>query len=281
MESTPRLSAGREVGTTLAGMARFEVGLITPLRFKEPGDEDDRPIEDLWKTATASISFEGLEFVWHDPDEEHDPALTVVHEDTRPVFRAVQEATQRLLSALAFETGLPIGTLGPGSGSGETDARWQAGVHPPRSSYGVRLRVAPSSVSVLADKRVRLALALHREALSANSPLYRFLAYWNAIEAAIPNRTARRAFVDALVPPEWHRRKSDEVPKHPYDYFWKRPRTAVAHGEHGPGRVVNPDEPAERARLESDADVLEPLVRNAILRDASGAVRVEYPQGAK
>jgi hypothetical protein len=39
--------------------------------------------------------------------------------------------------------------------------------------------------------------------------------------------------------------------------------------------LANPDEPEERARLESDADVLEPLVRAAILSVAD-AVTVEY-----
>lgn len=259
-------------------MTRFEVGLVTPLRFQERSQRESATPKDFWKTATVSISFEGLEFVWHDPDEDHDPALTAVHADARAVFLGVREAAQRMLSALAFETGAPIGTLGAGSGSGETDARWRAGVHPPRSSYGLRVALAPTSVSVSTDRRVRLALALHREALSANSPLYRFLAYWNAIEAAIPDQKARRSFLDALVPDEWRRRKKDDVPTRPSEYFWDRSRRPVAHGAQGPGRVVNPDDPEERARLESDADVLEPLVKNAILRIAPDAVLVTYPE---
>lgn len=259
-------------------MTRFELGLITPLRFESAPPEWAQPAIELGTTATVNISFEEREFVWHDPDDEHDPALTALHDDDRRVLRDVQEAAQRLLSALAFEMGVPIASQGAGTSNGELDARQRSSVHPPRSSYGLRLERAPSAVSVASDARVRLALAIYREALSANSPRYRFLAYWNAIEAALPARTERRPFLNSRVPAEWRLRKSDPVPADPFTYFWERSRTPVAHAEMGPSRVSNPDDPLEKARLETDADVLEPLVKIAILRMDPHAICIVYPE---
>lgn len=257
-------------------MPRFELGLATPLRFESKLRDWAPPAIELGKSETVAIEFEGHEFIWHDPDTDHDPTIVVTHKDDREALASVRYATQRLLSALAFETESSIGTGGSTS-NGEADAWWQPSVNPPRSAYFTWLRTAPSRVDVSNDPRVRLALAVNREALSAGSPLYRFLAFWNAIEVAIPDDGERRQFLDARVPYEqgWSER-TDVRGVTPSTYLWNQSRKPVAHGAMGPRRVIDPDDAVERSRLELDGTVLEPLVKMAILRLDANPVRATY-----
>jgi hypothetical protein len=60
---------------------------------------------------------------------------------------------------------------------------------------------APAEVEVEDDERLRLVLALYREGLTSESPFYRFLSLWNALDAVFNNNVdAMTEFVNAHAP---------------------------------------------------------------------------------
>ena len=253
-------------------MARLELGLVTSLRFATRIDEASADL------VSQSIAFAGRLFVWHDPDFDHDPALTVLHADTATERSAAAEDAQRLLSGLsyAFETAIETVITG---GSGETDAWWRPHVSTPRSSYGLVVMRAPATVSIVQERRARQAIALCREALGARSPFYRFLALWNALDVALPDASRRRSYLDTRTPHAWSiHRQSDPVPPRPSEYFWESSRNAVAHAVRASRPEVDPDVPGDRARLRDDAHVLLPLVRTAIEAAWPNVVVVTHPE---
>jgi hypothetical protein len=88
---------------------------------------------------------------------------------------------------------------------------------------------APTEVRVADDHR--LVLALHREAVSSESPLYGFLALWNALDAAFDlDAGALRSFLDSAPsrqPALFH--GLQKPVKGWADYFEHENRHAVAH----------------------------------------------------
>jgi hypothetical protein len=108
------------------------------------------------------------------------------------------------------------------------------------------------------DDRLRLVLALHREGASAESVFYRFLATWNALDAAFNNNEPRRdAFVrDTLAhmppPAGTHDDGFDRA-----DYLRDSLRNAVAHAVRNPPKpVLNPDDVAEQESLNHGSDAV-------------------------
>ncbi len=152
------------------------------------------------------IEFEGRHFGWlhrnrfpHQDEHEPPPGPTVTRilaEDMDEEWCDAAETLQRLLSALAFHYNTRVESRRTKGGSGETNLLHPYGAIEPSDTYGGQCVSAPPCVLLRNDKELRTALGIYREALSAGSPCYRFLAYWNVLDVTFSgNEGARDAFL--------------------------------------------------------------------------------------
>ncbi|MBK9179973.1 MAG: hypothetical protein IPM45_10480 [Acidimicrobiales bacterium] len=208
-----------------------------------------------------TIAFDGLRFVWHPNDgvgiegDSSWPTVTVVSTSTN--HTAEMRATNRFLSALSHLYDVPMAVLATSATGykGEFDSPL---LRQPLGPFTRILVPAPSSVDVLPDQRLRLVLALEREAKSARSAFYRYLAYYNALDAAFDgNASALAAFADSYIEgsppgndPSWS------------FYLTKSVRHALAHTVRDEGRMVlDPDESDDQITLSIATDKLLQLLR--------------------
>jgi hypothetical protein len=229
-------------------MARYEVTVHSTLCFSEnpPG------IGELSILEVVPIRFDGREFIWHaniQPTEYGSlwPSVTVVLDDAND-YAAEELATRRFLSAMSFVYKAPMGELDTGA-SGFKRRLDRPLVISPGRHLGAVVHEAPSGLFVEADDRLRLTLGLAREAVSSDSPFYRFLALYNALDAAFDNNEAerdafvRRALRDVPLPVDVSTSDWDE-------YFLESNRHDIAHAVRYPGRpTLDPDAPRDRGRL--------------------------------
>jgi hypothetical protein len=191
--------------------------------------------------------------------------LTVVVENSDN-YDAEAELLHRFLSALTFQIRRPFEVVAFG-GSGKPDPLAPPTPRAARRGLGDLVTDAPAEVEVEDDERLRLVLALYREGLTTESPFYRFLSLWNALDAALDNDiNAIKQFVNAEAP-RWAagREGYDPPPDDWAAYLYDSNRNAIAHAVRQPGRpVLDPDTPADRARLYRDGRVLDDLVRAAV-----------------
>jgi hypothetical protein len=246
---------------------RYEVTVSTPLVFhtKErydlalplPGPED------------VVIEFEGRRFVWHathvGPDgEELWPTVTVMVADADN-YGVERGAMMRFLSTLSFHTGLPIEVHSEGASPRAEMARpmWIQ----PRSGQVPHLHLAPLELVVgRDDDRLQTVLGYYRDGQATESGLFRFLAFYNALEVACEDYPGRmQGWLLAAPRHEYH--WVDGRPADLWDYLQEEGRHAVAHAIRDPARGVpdlNPNDPAVRARFHGDSRWLSALVRDRV-----------------
>lgn len=252
-------------------MMRFEAAIETPLAFREGGVLSGRAADPV------GFEFDERKYVWHNGSRDNErlcwPVVTVVLAGD---VDTISEETRinRLLSALSFCYDLPMSiaaTVGTG---------WKQEFDPPligQPGYGARqLEASPQRVELLADDGLRLTLALWREARTARSPAYRYLAYYNALDAAFDDdQDARAAFVanqlrDAALPKDATARSVDWP-----HYLREVLRNAVAHAVRPQGRpMLDPDETTDRHALMGGAKHLAELVRTRVEMRWPNAIRV-------
>jgi hypothetical protein len=251
-------------------VARYEVGLQTRLRFSPL--TGDKPFD---TTVSTEIAFGGRTFYWHDPDDRHDPTLSVVHDDSLDERQKVELLAERLVSAIAYHEEIAIATTG-GLGIGGNQRPVLPAVRPMRSDDMTWLTLPINQVNVANDAELRRSLAFFREGLCAASPFYRFLAFWGALEIAKGGEEGRNKWIAVRAGSVWGRR-SDETPL-PSDvvrYFADESRHAIAHTVRYSVALprVDPDLPGDRARLSGDSRVLQEL--------AHLAIRSTWPHGVQ
>ena len=252
-------------------MARLQAALRTSINFYSP-DLALSTYEVFTRAPeTVSIEFEGRQFVWHasepsthDEREYWGPTLAVMAEDKPDKRRRAEEAMERLLSAISFayDTGIEVTSYGA---DGEPDPRWKPSVRDSGFPFGRVLFGYPERVEVDDDHELRIALGHYREARNAGSPFYRFLAFWNALEAACGDENKRAVFVKAVGPR--HPWGEADWPRPPdlAAYLWDAGRNAIAHVLRSSRKPrVDPDLPQDRRRLEHDGWFLRGVVREAI-----------------
>lgn len=240
---------------------RYEAAIDTPLAFREGGLLSMRAAE------SVSIEFEERRYVWHkhrrDGDRQHWPVLTLLLRGSVDET-AVESAISRLLSALSFMYELPM-AISATAGTG-----WKQEFDPPiigQPGYSFRqLEPPPGRVHVVGGHPLGLVLALMREARSARSPAYRYLAYYNALAVAFDDdKEAKARFIDEQL--EHAPGPQGEIPSG-FDWnlhFRDRLRNAIAHTIRPPGRpVLNPDDTTDRWLLTDGADRLAALVRTQV-----------------
>lgn len=141
------------------------------------------------------------------------------------------------------------GLLGKG-----TYARTPYGlVDPPHTIY------LPTNTSPEAE----LALALYREGLSVNSVPFAFLSFFKIFNIRFPTGPTQTSWVNNNLHKIWYSPATDrlqELQRTQPDvgqYLYVQGRCAVAHANASP--LVNPDDYAERRRLEFDMPLLKEL----------------------
>jgi hypothetical protein len=133
-----------------------------------------------------------------------------------------------------------------------------------RDTFGAVDVAAPHSVTVTADERLRLALAVYREGLNAASPFYRFLAFWNVIEAAFGgNSHDRDSFLGSARPAH---SRPPSVTGDVAAYLRDESGNAIAHVVRADpsDTSIDPDLPSDRERLDMEGRWMQDLARGAI-----------------
>jgi hypothetical protein len=90
---------------------RYEVALETSLEPTPPGGWKLGPDGKFVRTREpVQIWFQGRRFTWHPGTASVLPVITVMIRDADD-YSAERRATNRLLSAVSYETGMPIGEV--------------------------------------------------------------------------------------------------------------------------------------------------------------------------
>ena len=186
----------------------------------------------------------------------------------------VEVATEleRLLSALTFLFDIPA-EVGHYGGSWHEDAHavpYSRGKQAP----GWARKPPPTSLRLRRDSEgLQKALGWYREGRSSESPYYRFLAHWNALEAVFFGKDSelRRAqFIDRVAPHLAASWPPDIVPAtKPSDHFRDVSRDAISHVVRRRKPMIDPDADTDRRRLDSESRFVQLLVPAAI-RDVFG-----------
>ena len=125
---------------------------------------------------------------------------------------------------------------------------------------------AVSTIRVDEDPRLRLVLALFREGRSADSPFYRFLAFYNALDAAFDNdELARDSTIREILSGGPTPRGQGADGFDWADYLRDALRNAVAHAVRRAGKpVLNPDDLADRNALNEASATVVRLLRRRV-----------------
>jgi hypothetical protein len=255
-------------------VTRLEVPVRSPIAFSRALDSDSQVLTP--PAETAGVECDGRLFVWHvvPPDDDpvfggeaFGPTVTVVAADAEVAMAA--DDLQRFLSALAFWLDAPVEAVSYGA-SGECDPFHRAVLRTRQAAVVSVVVEPPDGIVVCADPNARLALACYREALNAGSPFYRFLAFWNCLDAAFNvdrDARARNSFIDANAP-RFEQRAWDvryPFPQDPAKDLEQESRHAIAHVLRQPGhRMLHPDSAADREQLHAESRLLQWLARGAI-----------------
>jgi hypothetical protein len=254
-------------------MSRLEAAVRSPIAFRRELRDGRHAFQD--KPETVGIEFDDRLFVWHAfPDQEPDPifgprelgpSVTTVLAAGEE-YAVVATELERFLSALAYHYEQPAEVVAYGS-SGEQDAYHPSITRAPRTHAGWMMAEPYEVIRLTREPPAVLpALAYFREGLNAGSPFYRFLAYWNCIEAVFDGNWQRRDLFVADTVPLYRARWEDwfPFPDDPVRYFWDESRNAIAHAVRGSRRSIDPDADQDRRRLDAESRFFQIIARRAI-----------------
>jgi hypothetical protein len=270
-------------------MARLEVALRSPIAFRRR--HGAAPPLDVLKSSperAVGIGFEGRTFFWHyveprdDPElgyQDYGPSVTVEVQDDGDA-RVAADVLQQFLSAVAFLYDQEAEVVHYG-GSGEPDP-FHAPIAIARRSHLAWFVVEPpDEIKLGADPNLRLAVAHYREGLNAGSPFYRFLAFWNCLDATfgvVNNPSPRDTFLRNVARRwTWAWPNSRPFPIDPARDLERESRHALAHVLRPSGRrTVNPDHGSDRARLDEESRWLQVIARAAIEQEYQDPVTTSH-----
>ncbi len=240
---------------------RYEAAVETNLAF-----HTDRPLHGPFPgSETVVIEFQGRQFVWHElgPNEEGEerwPVVTTMVLDPDD-DEGEPRATARFLCALAFSTRQRIRVVMTGRADFKTE------MDPPLVNALRRAVVdhnydAPAEVVAVDDRRLQTVLDYYSEGLNATSPVFAFLAFWNALALACEDAEGHlSAWIRACAPNHAHLRGDDmPAPADWWVHLQGGQRSAVAHAVRLPAHGSVPER-FDRHALGRDARLLEQLVQ--------------------
>lgn len=140
---------------------------------------------------------------------------------------------------------------------------------PESLGHSIREDFDLSDLPVITNAAGKLALALMREGRGLNHSAYSFLSFFRALEIAIPNGKDRGEWVAANIDKisghtaqaasqELKAKVDGDVGKH----LRESGRHAIAHAKSDP--IINPDDPRDAERLQSELPIIEALAILAI-----------------
>ena len=171
-------------GLVRSWIVRYEVAVVTNLTFHSQEPPFGYPFP---PAETVVVEFEGRRFVWHavPTDESGDdywPVVTTMIEDPND-YESERLATERFLSAMSYWTDHRIEAVSSGA-AGSLEETDRPVVSAPRRGLADHLSETPGELVVIDDLRLKLVFAYYREGLNTGSPLFKFLAFWNALDVA-------------------------------------------------------------------------------------------------
>lgn len=166
---------------------------------------------------------------------------------------------RRFLSALSWATGQAIRDPGPALGGANLGSFPKRSGESQKSNARFLLPDLPST----ADAKVRLALALHREALGINNPSYQFLSFYKILNVLFKGGSRQIEWINTVISDLKNERavwrlselKSRDV--NPGKYLYESGRCAIAHAYQDP--LVDPDNPEDTYRLAADLPLIKAL----------------------
>jgi hypothetical protein len=248
-------------------MPRLEAIINTPLSFRQEVSEGGAQYSE--PPESVAIDFDRRQLVWHvfadDPTlGPHGPTITSVLGGDDDAVVATE--VERFLSALTFLYDVPAQVAHYGSSS--TDEPFEEPISRGPLAPGWARKKAPVWMRLRRDSDGLLkALGWYREGRSSDSPYYRFLAHWNALEAVFYGPGAERdraSFIDRVAPGLAAGWAFGTFPASPSDHFRQASRNAISHVFRTGGQLLDPDADADRRRLDDESRFLQVLVSPAI-----------------
>ncbi|MCP4330035.1 MAG: hypothetical protein GY791_16535 [Alphaproteobacteria bacterium] len=122
---------------------------------------------------------------------------------------------------------------------------------------------------VIDSERAKLALALMREGRGLSHPAYSFLSFFRAIEVAVGDGPARRAWMPDVIGRLENMHAKNAVAELKAEgvadialHLFESGRCAIAHANADP--IIDPDDPADSRRLYRELPIIESLAEMAI-----------------
>lgn len=243
-------------------MARYEVAVATPIVFCEGWMPPGAPEAQSFHFHVAQ-----RDFTWHAGNDTDWPVISTEHEDDPQDRAAAAEAVNRVLSALAYRYDVHMeAVVSVSSGIGSSPRReWIPVVSAPRRGTAPYVATPIGHLFTEDSEKLRLTLAFVREARSSSSPFYRFLAFWNGLEAICGSQNDRRRLIESRGAETAERMGRPEPQGGWEKYLRGSSRNAIAHVVRRSGaEVIDPDLPTDRERLAVDAELLLALLRAEI-----------------
>ena len=214
-----------------------------------------------WPTVDTDIEFSGHTMTLRPGSRELVPTVAFAY----PAALTFDEAlliVRRFMSSLAWVERSAVREEGVTGGS-----------HPIRLGWPLRGNVITHNfrrdyLPAPEDRRVRLALALYREALGVNSVAYAFLGFFKIINLVKETGREQKEWINTALPCiKDHRavERKAELAKTESDlaaYLYESGRCAVAHAYSEP--IADPEDVADRTRLAKDLPLIQALAEHAI-----------------
>jgi len=215
-----------------------------------------------WPTKETIVKFRDHELTLCPETEQLAPTVLLTYERGRLTDDEAVQLVRHFLSSLSWAEGRPIRDLesvggghsiriGKGGGLGVVSPNFRADYLPDPP-----------------DPKARLALALYREAHSANSVAYQFLGFFKILNVVFPNGNRQIAWINQMVTQVRDARAKERVAelrahsKDVGDYLYTSGRCAVAHAWAEP--IADPDDPETTRRLIADLPVIQALAERII-----------------
>jgi len=220
-----------------------------------------------WPTVETVVEFRGHNMTLR-PETDKLAASVVMAYEPPMTFEEAEIVLHEFLSVLAWVERSAISetcVCGAGHPIGIGKGRFSRSINP----Y--------FTVDYLPDTKkpkVKLALALYREALNVNSTPYKFLGFYKIINILYRNGNAQKAWINKtveLLDDHYAKERVAKLRKEGHDvgtYLYQSGRNAIAHAYTEPSiNPVNPDEPAHISRLFSDLPVIRALAEYLIEKE--------------
>jgi len=214
-----------------------------------------------WPTKETLVRFRDQDLTLYPETDELAPTVLLAYDDAKMTSDHALELVRRFLSSLSWSERGPI-----------QDMEYLDGTQPVWIGKGRGRMVNPNfRADYLPDPRdpnARRALAFYREALTVNSLPYRFLGFSKVLNILYPKGDDQIAWINSTVGQLQDnaaqarvaalRAAGEDVGK----YLYGSGRCAVAHAYADP--VVDPDNPEDLRRLQSDLPVIQNLAEHLI-----------------